>query len=86
MTQWANCQKSAKNRDNSIAANNHAHRKKVKAININTEEQILFRSMYAAGKQLVINADIIKMVCEGLNNCKTGISKKDGQRYKFDYC
>ena len=25
------------------------------------------------------------MVCEGINNCKSGISKKDGQRYKFEY-
>ena len=25
------------------------------------------------------------MVCEGINSCKTGISKIDGQRYRFDY-
>lgn len=41
--------------------------------------------MSAAGKQLCINAGIIKMVCEGINHYKTGISKINGQRYNFDY-
>ena len=41
--------------------------------------------MYAAQQRLGINAGIIKMVCEGLNKCKSGISKKDGQRYIFKY-
>ena len=62
-------------------ANNHANRRKVKAININTQEQILFRSMYAAGKQLGIDAGTIKRVCEGINYYKAGISKKDGFEY-----
>ena len=66
-------------------ANAHANRRSVKATNINTQEQILFRSMSAAGKQLGINAGTIKMVCEGINHCKTGISKLDGQRYKVEY-
>ena len=25
------------------------------------------------------------MVCEGINNCKTWISKLDGQHYNFEY-
>ena len=85
MTQQQNSKKLAKNRDYSFVANNHANRKKVKATNINAQEEILFRSMSAAGKQLRINAGTIKMVCEGINHYKTGISKIDGQPYKFDY-
>ena len=27
----------------------------------------------------------MQMCCEGINNCKTGVSKKDGQHYKFEY-
>ena len=53
-------------------ANNHRNKRSVKATNINTQEQILFRSMSAAQKQLGINAGIIKMVCEGIKYCKTG--------------
>ena len=25
------------------------------------------------------------MVCEGINNCKSGVSKKDGHSYTFEY-
>ena len=41
--------------------------------------------MSAVNQHLGINAGIVKMVCEGLNNCKTGRSKKDGCHYKFEY-
>lgn len=41
--------------------------------------------MYAVQQHLGINAGIIKMICEGKNKCKSGNSKKDGQRYKFEY-
>ena len=34
--------------------------------------------MYAIQQYLGINAGIVKMVCEGINRCKTGISKKNG--------
>lgn len=84
VTQQENCQKSAKHRDYSFVANNHANRRRVMATNINTQEQVLFRSLYAVQKHLGIGVGIIKMVCEGLNYCKTGISKIDGQRYKFE--
>ena len=49
------------------------------ATNINTQKQILFKSMSAAQKQLGINAGIIKMVSEGINLYQTGISKIDGR-------
>ena len=41
--------------------------------------------MYAVQQHLGVNAGIIKMICEGINRCKSGNSKKDGQRYKFEY-
>ena len=41
--------------------------------------------MYAVQQHLQINAGIVKMVCEGINNCKSGISKKDGYSYRFEY-
>ncbi|CAH3143934.1 unnamed protein product, partial [Porites lobata] len=43
------------------------------------------KNMYAVQQHLGINAGIIKMICEGINRCKSGNSKKDGQRYKFEY-
>ena len=39
--------------------------------------------IYAVQQHLKINAGIIKMVCEPLNKCKTGISSKGGCKYEF---
>ena len=85
VTQQENCKKSAKKRDYTFAKYNHENKRCIKAINQSTEEVTYFNSMYAAQQRLSINAGIIKMVCEGLNKCKSGISKKDGQRYIFEY-
>ena len=85
MTQQQNCKKSAKDRDYTFAAKNHENRKCVKATNQNTNEATYFESLYAVNQHLGINAGIVKMVCEGLNNCKSGISKKDGHSYTFEY-
>lgn len=52
VTQQANCEKSAKIRDYSFVANNHANRRNVMATNINTQEQILFISMYAVQQKV----------------------------------
>ena len=41
--------------------------------------------MHAAQQYLGINAGIIKMVCEGINNCKSGTSKYDNCVYEFQY-
>ena len=41
--------------------------------------------MSAVQKHLGINAGIVKMVCESLNNCKSGKSKNDGHFYTFEY-
>ena len=75
----------AKNRDCSFIVNNHENRKYVKAINAETNETSYYKSLYATQKHLGINAGIVSMCCQGINNTKSGISKKDGKRYKFEY-
>ena len=85
VTHQQNCKKSAKERDYTFASKNHENKKCLKAINKNTNEVTYFNSLYAVQQHLRINAGIVKMVCEGLNNCKSGISKKDGHSYTFEY-
>ena len=85
LTQKDNCKKSAKNRDYKFVAENHKNKKCVKAINIETNEVSYYNSMYAIQQHLGINAGIVKMACEDINNCKTGKSKKDGKSYNFEY-
>ena len=80
-----NCKKSAKNRDYSFVKYNHDNKRCIKAINQNTKEISYYQSMYSVQKSLRINAGIVKMVCENLNNCKSGISKLNGNQYKFEY-
>ena len=77
MSHQENCKKSAKRRDYTFAAKNHQNKKCVKATNSDTNEVSYYNSMYAIHQHLGINAGIVKMVCEGINNCKTGISKQD---------
>ena len=57
----------------------------MKATNSDTNEVSYYNSLYAVQQHLQINAGIVKMVCEGINYCKTGISKKDNCHYKFEY-
>ena len=85
VTHQENCKKSAKKRDYTFAKYNHENKRCIKAINQITGEVSYYKSMYATQQRLGINAGIIKMVCEGLNKCKSGISKKDGQQYIFEY-
>ena len=85
MSHQGNCEKSAKRRDYTFAAKNHQNKKCVKATNSDTNEVSYYNSMYAVQQHLGINAGIVKMVCEKINNCKTGISKKDNYHYKFEY-
>ena len=85
MTQQENCKKSAKRRDYTFAAKNHQNKKCVKAANSDTNEVSYYNSMYAVQQHLGINAGIVKMVCEKINGCKTGISKIDNHSYKFEY-
>ena len=85
LTQQQNCKKASKGRDYTFAAKNYENKKCVKAINNDTNEVSYYNSMYAVQQHLGINAGIVKMVCEGLNNCKSGISKKNGNSFKFEY-
>ena len=85
MSHQENCKKSAKRRDYTFAAKNHQNKKCVKATNTDTNKVSYYNSMYAVNQHLGINAGIVKMVCEGINNCKTGISKQDNCHYKFEY-
>ena len=85
LTQQQNCKKASKDRDYTFAAKNHENIKCVKAINNDTNEVSYYNSMYAVQQHLGINVGIVKMVCEGLNNCKSGISKKNGNSFKFEY-
>ena len=85
MTPQQNCKKSTKDRDYSFVAQNYKNRKCVKATNKNTNEVSYYYSMYAVQQYLKINAGTVKMVCEGFNGYKSGISKKDGHSYSFEY-
>ena len=85
ITPQQNCKKSAKERDYTFAAQNHKNRKCVRATNKDTGEISHFNSLYAGQQHLGINAGIVKMVVEGLNNCRSGKSKKDGHWYTFEY-
>ena len=85
MTQQENFNKSAKVRDYTFVAKNHRNKKCVKATNTNTNEVSYYNSLYTVQQHLGINAGIVKMVCENINRCKTGVSKKDSCSYKFEY-
>ena len=85
LTTSENNKKGAKNRDYSFVEKNHQNRKCVKAINIETNEVTYFNSIYATEKYLGVNNGTIIKVCENKYFCKTGISKKDGKRYRFEY-
>ena len=85
MTQQENCKKSAKRRDYTFVSKNHQNKKCVKAIDCDTKEVSYYNSMYAIQQHVGINAGIVKMVCDKINCCKTGISKKDNHRYEFEY-
>ena len=85
MTQKENIKKSAEKRDYIFASKNHENKKCVKAINIKTKEVSYFNSMYSIREHLGINPGIVKMVCENINNCKSGKSKVDGCNYRFKY-
>ena len=85
MTHQENCKKSAKRRDYTFVSKNHQNKKCVKAIDCDTKEVSYYNSMYAIQQHLGINAGIVKMVCEKINCCKTGISKKDNHHYEFEY-
>ena len=68
LTQQENCKKAAGKRDYAFAAKNNKNRQCVKAIDQTTQEVVYFNGMYPIQQHLGINAGIVKMVCEGINN------------------
>lgn len=48
----------------------------MKAINRTINEITLYHSTYYAQQCLRVNADNAKIVCEGINNCKSGNQKR----------
>ena len=49
------------------------------------EEITYYNSQYAAQENLIINAGLIKMIAENINNCKSAFSKNDNNQYTFQY-
>ena len=86
VTTSENNKKSVINRDYSFVKNNHKNKKKVKGINLLTKEEVIYNSLYLVNKLLAINAGHVKMICEDkYKYCKSATSKKDGQKYTFEY-
>jgi hypothetical protein len=69
----------------SFVAKIRKSRRYVRAVHCSNNEETFYNSLYAVNQHLGINAGIVKMCCEGLNCVKSGISKVDGCRYKFNY-
>ena len=60
--------------------------KSIIATEVNNVDNIKeYKSMYATQKDLGINTGLIQMCCEGTNKVKSGISKTDGKKWKFQY-
>lgn len=85
LTQQQNCKKSVKNRDYTNVVNDFKNRRCVKATNKNNNEISYYNSLYSVNQHLGVNSGIVKQVCEGVNRYKSGVSKKDGCSYTFEY-
>jgi len=85
VTQQENCFKSAKNRDYNFLKDNHKNKKKIKATNLITGEESIYKSFYSCSKSLGVNAGVISMCCQGLNRVKSGKSKITGESFSFTY-
>ena len=82
LTHQQNCKKAVKHRK---TFNSQQNRKCVKATNKETNEVTYYYSMYSVEQHLIISHNIIRGVCEGHYGCKSGISKRDGHWYTFEY-
>jgi hypothetical protein len=66
-----------------IQGNTSGNPRKVIAINLTTNNEIEFSSMYQVGKKLNINSRAVQYVCD--RRTKTATSKTDGVKYTFKY-
>ena len=83
ITQQQNCKKAAVNRDFSFITNRNG--RKVKAINLETNEVSYYKSQYATAKHHNIAISSVALCCKGVYGYKTCKSKKDGRKYTFEY-
>ena len=60
-------------------------RKPIKSFNIKNNKQKKYESITSASLELDISFSIISNICRKVNYYKTVISKKDGDRYTFEY-
>ena len=60
-------------------------RKPIKSFNIKNNEQKNYESITSASLELDISFSIISNICRKVNYYKTVISKKDGDRYTFEF-
>ena len=85
VTQSENTLKSVKDNDYSYNKYTRKNPRCVKAINSSTKKILYFNSIYCCAQHFDISNGTIKRVCDGVNYRKSGISKKDGYSYKFEY-
>ena len=82
MTYHQNNKKEAGNHDPSFFAN-RKNGKRVKAINLETNDISYYNSLYAAGKRMGVDRSIINRCCQGIH--KSSTSKIDGCKYTFEF-
>ena len=85
LTHQDNLLKAAKNRNYDFIGDNHKNKHTVKVIDTNTKDIQICPSLYSAGLYCGVNCGIIKMCCDKINNCKSGISKTNNHKYTFEY-
>lgn len=85
MTPKQNMLKAAKTRNYEFSKYNHANKKAIKGVNLSTNQEYYFSTIYATSRYLDINPGIISMCSQHMKNCKTGISKKDKCHYSFEF-
>ena len=78
LTHQRNCEKK-------VYKNSYERRRCVKATCLKTGEISFYFSLYATEQHLKINSPLIKKICEKCNYHKSGLSKKDGFSYTFEY-
>ena len=74
-----------KARDYSFITQIQSSKRRVKAIKLTDNTFTVYDCINSCQKDLQVNAGVISYCCEGKNNVKSGCSKLDHQRYKFEY-